>query len=96
VAWTKEIDPGERLSRIEDREGMRSALQTIPAKVRQVVVLIVYKGLSYQEAAAALDIPLGTVKSRMNSALSRLRKVLIAPQHRGLVSDRRKSILVGA
>jgi RNA polymerase sigma-70 factor, ECF subfamily len=81
VLETEEADPGEHLNRTEDREWTRLALERLPAKIREVLVLIVYKGLSYREAAESLGIPLGTVKSRMNSALPGLRKALIATKH---------------
>jgi RNA polymerase sigma-70 factor (ECF subfamily) len=47
-------------------------------KLREVVVLNVYQGLRYQEIADVLEIPLGTVKSRLNLALTALRESLDA------------------
>jgi RNA polymerase sigma-70 factor (ECF subfamily) len=41
-----------------------------------VVVLHIYQGLRYHEIAAVLGIPEGTVKSRMNLAMSALRQAL--------------------
>ena len=78
---TKGTDPSERLKLIEDRRWTRLALKSVPTKVRQVLMLTVYQGLSYREAAEVLRIPLGTVKSRMNSAMPRLHKALIAVKH---------------
>lgn len=52
------------------------ALDLLPERLRIVVVLNVYEGLSYRETAEALQIPVGTVKSRMYYALARLREVL--------------------
>jgi len=49
------------------------ALQQLPEKLRSVVVLSLYQGLRYEDIAAVLDIPVGTVKSRMFLALNRLR-----------------------
>jgi RNA polymerase sigma-70 factor (ECF subfamily) len=86
---TRENDPGERLNRSEDRDWIRAALLGIPAKVRQVLILVVYKGLSYREAADAIGIPLGTLKSRMNAAVSCLHKALIAARHRAPIDSRR-------
>ena len=93
---TAGTDPSERLKRIEDRRWTRLALKSVPAKVRQVLMLIVYQGLSYREAAEVLRIPLGTVKSRMNSALPSLHKALIAARHGASAIDRRSSFLPGA
>ena len=52
------------------------AVKSLPEEMREVVVLVFYQGLSYQEAAAVLDIPVGTVKSRMFHALRRLRELM--------------------
>lgn len=53
---------------------VREALERLSPKLREVVVLNVYQGLSYQEIADVLGIPLGTVKSRLNLALQELRE----------------------
>jgi RNA polymerase sigma-70 factor, ECF subfamily len=81
-------DPGQRLRRIEDRQWTRLALRKIPTKARQVLVLVVHKGLAYREAAKVLGIPVGTVKSRMHSALPILHRALIATRH-SVVNNKR-------
>lgn len=53
---------------------VQEALDGLSPKLRAVVVLNVYQGLQYHEIAEVLDIPLGTVKSRMNLALKELRE----------------------
>ena len=40
------------------------------------IILSIYEELKYREIAAVLDIPLGTVKSRLHSGMARLRKEL--------------------
>jgi RNA polymerase sigma-70 factor (ECF subfamily) len=55
---------------------VEAALDSLPEAMRAVVALNVYQGLKYEEVAAALEIPLGTVKSRMFQALRKLREFL--------------------
>jgi len=52
------------------------ALASLSAEAREVVVLNIYQGLTYDEIAAALEIPTGTVKSRMFYAVRKMRKTL--------------------
>jgi RNA polymerase sigma-70 factor (ECF subfamily) len=68
------LSPSDRLETSEDRERLRRLVDALPARLRGVLVLIVLRGLAYQQAADALKIPLGTVKSRLHEALLRLRK----------------------
>jgi RNA polymerase sigma-70 factor (ECF subfamily) len=53
-----------------------AALTRLSPKLREVLVLNIYQGLRYQEIADVLEIPLGTVKSRINLALSAMKEVL--------------------
>ena len=50
-------DPGEQLNVHEDRERTHLAMRLVPARVRQVLMLVVYQGLPYREAAETLGIP---------------------------------------
>lgn len=52
------------------------ALHTLSEEMRSVVVLNVYQGLRYHEIVEILEIPLGTVKTRMFHALRKLRKAM--------------------
>jgi RNA polymerase sigma-70 factor (ECF subfamily) len=52
---------------------VETALATLSDKLRHVIVLHFYQGLPYQEIADVLHIPLGTVKSRINLAITALR-----------------------
>jgi len=58
------------------KEDIESALDTLPESFRLVVVLADMEGLSYQEIAEALDVPIGTVRSRLARARSQLQKSL--------------------
>ena len=62
--------------RLEDEEAVRQALSQLSEKLRAVVILRHYLELSYAEIAQILNIPVGTVKSRLNLALKTLRKEL--------------------
>jgi RNA polymerase sigma-70 factor (ECF subfamily) len=55
---------------------IEAALDQLSPKLREVVVLNIYQGLRYQEVADVLQIPLGTVKSRLNLALAALKQSL--------------------
>lgn len=58
---------------LEERSAWaRKAVDALPDYLREVVLLIYFQGLKFREAAEALGIPLGTVKSRMHLALVRL------------------------
>ncbi len=53
---------------VANRERIASALAQIPLQWRRTFVLVKINGLSYAEAAEVLDIPIGTVRSRINRA----------------------------
>jgi RNA polymerase sigma-70 factor, ECF subfamily len=55
---------------------VHAALKVLPSDEQAVVQLAYFRGLSQSEVAAALGIPLGTVKSRLRRAFSRLRELL--------------------
>lgn len=51
-------------------------LMTLPDAMREVVVMSLCQGMKYDEISEALDIPVGTVKSRMFNAMLRLKEAL--------------------
>lgn len=55
---------------------LKVAFEKLPADQRQVLALVSLEGMSYQEVALMLDVPLGTVMSRLHRARQKLRKVL--------------------
>lgn len=63
------------VSKVE-HEQVRAAIQELPVEFREVIILREYEELSYQEIAALLDCPVGTVMSRLARARSRLRELL--------------------
>lgn len=64
--------PGEVADRAEQAELVRAAVDRLPDLLRQVVVLAYFQGLKYRDIADALDIPVGTVKSRLHAATTKL------------------------
>ncbi len=60
----------------ERAEFVRQAVLSLPLASRSVLVLREYEGLSYREISEALDIPIGTVMSRLNYARNAMRKIL--------------------
>ncbi len=74
VFWTagKSEDPVRDLEREEAKRLVREALDELPEEFREVIVLRELEDLSYQDIARIVQIPLGTVMSR----LSRARKLL--------------------
>jgi len=69
-------DPSERAERREEAARVRSALRRLPEHQRLVFELGVVQELSYREIASLLEIPEGTVKSRMFHAVRKLRELL--------------------
>jgi len=57
------------------------ALARLPAAERDIVLLVAWEGLSYEEIALALDIPIGTVRSRLHRARTKLRRALTTEDH---------------
>lgn len=55
---------------------LAGALARLTTRERDVVLLVVWGALTYDEAATALDVPVGTVRSRLNRARKRLREAL--------------------
>jgi len=59
-----------------DREVLLSMIEQLPFAQRQVVLLVYFEQLSMQDCAAVLDIPEGTVKSRLHSAKKALKEII--------------------
>jgi len=69
-------DPGTVVAKQERIELVRKALFKLPEHYRQVVILRHYECLRFREIAEVLDIPQGTVQSRMTKALKHLARLL--------------------
>jgi RNA polymerase sigma-70 factor (ECF subfamily) len=69
---TKEPGAAAKLEGEERRRWVQEAVEQLPDALREAVLLVYYQGLKYREAAEALEIPVGTVKSRMHAAILKL------------------------
>jgi len=69
-------DPEALLLQSVDSQIVRQALQELPVEFREVVVLREMEGLSYKEIANVVDLPLGTVMSRLARGRKRLHTLL--------------------
>lgn len=65
-------DPEEELTRHQISRDIQRAVAKLPEKLRAVFVMYQYQHLPYETIATSLDIPIGTVKSRMHAALKHL------------------------
>jgi RNA polymerase sigma-70 factor (ECF subfamily) len=72
---TRGPGPMEVLEANERRERVRAGVEQLPEFLRQVVLLAYYQGLKYREIADILEIPVGTVKSRLHAALVKLHEL---------------------
>ncbi|MCB1937835.1 MAG: sigma-70 family RNA polymerase sigma factor [Rhodocyclaceae bacterium] len=63
-----------------DLRDLERGLALLSADHREVLLLVALEELSYEDCAAVLDVPVGTVMSRLARARDRLRDVLAAPQ----------------
>ncbi|KUO62814.1 MAG: RNA polymerase subunit sigma [Alphaproteobacteria bacterium BRH_c36] len=71
---SEETAPDEAVSERERRERVHEVLETLPEDQHEVVVLSYIEGLSHSEIAERLELPLGTVKSRMRLAYQKIRE----------------------
>jgi RNA polymerase sigma factor (sigma-70 family) len=69
---SRAVDAADLWPRVAD------AVTALPEVERDALVLHVWEGLSYEEVADALGVPIGTVRSRLNRARGRLRELAVA------------------
>ena len=77
-----EVGADAELERRESIEGLREALERLPAEFREVLVLRELEELSYKEIAHVIGAPVGTVMSRLARARDRLQR-MVRPKRSG-------------
>lgn len=65
-----------QIQRKQVAERVRRAVEALPLEMRQVILLKEYEGLTFEEIAEILDIPVSTAKTRLYAGLDHLRKRL--------------------
>jgi RNA polymerase sigma-70 factor (ECF subfamily) len=78
----------DEFARVAQRDQLDRGFQRLPPEQRAVVVFHYYLGLSQPEVAEHLDIPIGTVKSRLHAATNTLRAALEADARPTTSSER--------
>lgn len=69
-------DPTREYERSQLLRAMERAVEALPEEMRDAIVLVAAEGLNYDEAAATLGVPVGTLKSRLSRARIQLADAL--------------------
>jgi RNA polymerase sigma-70 factor, ECF subfamily len=81
----REPGPEERASQREHESILRAAMAALPPKQRQAVAMAFLEDMTHEQVARALDVPLGTAKTRIRSGLQIMRTYL-APMAASLLA----------
>lgn len=72
IVVSQDAGPGAKAESGERAEWVRSAVGNLPDSLQSAVQLVYFRGMKYSDAAQVLSIPVGTIKSRLHSALKSL------------------------
>ena len=72
VVATQSSSPSDAVESQERAEWIRDAVAGLPDPLQNAVKLVYFQGMKYRDAAQVMSVPVGTVKSRLHSALQRL------------------------
>ena len=78
-----EVTPELLLQRSQDQQALFAALESLAVSYRQIILLSEVEEMSYREIAEVLDVPAGTVMSRLSRARAALRAALGASVREG-------------
>jgi DNA-directed RNA polymerase specialized sigma24 family protein len=92
------VDIGRAPSQQEQLQlrDFRRALDQLPHEQRAVVLLIGLEGLRYEEVADILNVPVGTIRSRLSRARDLLRQLMDAPERRASIGRSKSRPAAGA
>jgi RNA polymerase sigma-70 factor, ECF subfamily len=65
-------DPALAAESSEQSDWVRGEVEALPEPLRNAVNLVYFRGMKYRDAAKVMSVPVGTVKSRLHSAIQRL------------------------
>lgn len=71
-------EPTDVVEKAESAELVKELLNKLPTEQKTAVCLSYYEGIAHQEIAIRLEVPLGTVKTRIRLGMKRLRELVIA------------------
>ncbi len=71
-----EKDPSYGAELADEFDRVRRALGALAPELRDTLILVKYQGLKYAEAAEVLDVPIGTIRSRIHAAIEQIRQLL--------------------
>ncbi len=72
VVVGREADPAFTCEQLEHSQWVREAVTGLPEPLQKAVRLVYFRGMKYRDAAKVMSIPVGTVKSRLHSAIRSL------------------------
>lgn len=72
IVASQDLGPRAKAENGEQAEWIRSAVGNLPDALQSAVQLVYFRGMKYSDAAQVLSIPVGTIKSRLHSALKSL------------------------
>lgn len=82
--------PEESLLRMEEKSEILQALDTLSAEHKSAIILREIRGASYEEIAEIMELPLGTVKSRISRARNQLKEEILRIRERNREMVRQK------
>jgi len=80
--WNREApDPEEQVVHREETETLLAVFQTLPSKDRQLILMKDVDGFTLEEMADILEVPIGTIKSRLHRAREKLAEYIAFSDH---------------